>query len=309
MYDLTYPKEANDPQIVCSGSVPGQDESESERRGRCYDDWGSSSVADLCTSLTRRWEPCARFMILTAYFDESGTHDSSFSLMAGHVADARQWREYERQTNRLFHKNGVTKFHAIDVRRGRGCFKGWSVDRKIEFLDDYQNIINKTTEMAVFSIISEEDYGWYRCIERTDRKIIIESKYAILFRTVMSVMLFETPKVHRWRGLHNPSLYVVVEQGHPNCGDVNRFYNEACKSYPESKALKGLVFQPKDGNLPLAASDLLAYATFKDYSNAKDIGVLRRPSKAAASYRGTTYGRRIDRQDLLTLSKWKPFKP
>lgn len=30
---MTYPKEANDPQIVCSWSVPGQDESESERRG------------------------------------------------------------------------------------------------------------------------------------------------------------------------------------------------------------------------------------------------------------------------------------
>jgi hypothetical protein len=73
-------------------------------------------------------------MIYTAYFDESGTHaGAKVSAVAGYIADARQWRKYEKRARQLFKRHGVEVFHAIDVRRGHGNFKGWSVDRKIEF--------------------------------------------------------------------------------------------------------------------------------------------------------------------------------
>jgi hypothetical protein len=73
-------------------------------------------------------------MILTAYIDESGTHGGSpVSTMAAYLADARQWRKYEKRARKLFARFRVTEFHMVDVRRGDKDFSGWSVDRKIDF--------------------------------------------------------------------------------------------------------------------------------------------------------------------------------
>ncbi len=70
-------------------------------------------------------------MILTAYIDESGTHGPSpVSVMAGYVADARQWHKFDKRTSKLFRRYGVDICHAIDLKRGDGAFRGWSVDKK-----------------------------------------------------------------------------------------------------------------------------------------------------------------------------------
>jgi hypothetical protein len=99
------------------------------------------------------------FVIFTGYFDESGTHaGADVSVMAGFVGDARQWRKYEKRTSKLFKRCGVDTYHAIDVRRGDGDFKGWIVDQKIEFWDEFQHIINETTKMRKMRF---ETMGWF----------------------------------------------------------------------------------------------------------------------------------------------------
>jgi hypothetical protein len=63
-------------------------------------------------------------VIFTGYFDKSGTHaGAGVSAIAGFIADARQWRKYEKRTAKLFSRYRVKTFHAIDVRRGHGDFK------------------------------------------------------------------------------------------------------------------------------------------------------------------------------------------
>jgi hypothetical protein len=89
-------------------------------------------------------------MILTAYFDESGTHaGAEISAMAGFLGDARQWRKFEKRVTKLFKRFRVDVFHTIDVRRSDKDFDGWTVDRKIEFLDEFQHVINDTLESGV----------------------------------------------------------------------------------------------------------------------------------------------------------------
>ena len=89
-------------------------------------------------------------MVLTAYFDESGTHAGSpLSAMSGFVGDARQWRKFEKRVGKLFKRKRVDVFHTIDVRRGDKDFEGWSVNEKIEFLDEFQHIINETLETRI----------------------------------------------------------------------------------------------------------------------------------------------------------------
>ena len=101
-------------------------------------------------------------MILTAYFDESGTHaGAELSLMAGFIGDARQWRKFEKRTSKLFKRFGVDVFHTIDVRRTDKDFRDWKVDRKIDFLDEFHHIINETLERGFASILRNDDYNYY----------------------------------------------------------------------------------------------------------------------------------------------------
>src|SRR5229473_3740600 len=125
-------------------------------------------------------------MILTAYFDESGTHDGSgLSAMAGFVGNARQWSKFEKRAGKLFKRFRVDVFHTIDVRRTDKDFEGWKVDRKIEFLDEFQHIINETLESGVASFIRDDDYEYYSKLS-WPKKTRRDSKYGILFRACLS---------------------------------------------------------------------------------------------------------------------------
>ena len=100
-------------------------------------------------------------MIFTAYLDESDTHAGApISAMGGFVGDARQWT-FEKRVGKLFKRFRVDVFHAIDVRRGHKDFKGWKVDRKFEFHDEFQHIINETLESGVVAFIRDDDYKYY----------------------------------------------------------------------------------------------------------------------------------------------------
>jgi len=94
-------------------------------------------------------------MIFTAYFDESGTHaGAELTGMAGFLGDVRQWRKFEKRAGKLFKRFRIDVFHTIDVRRTDKDFAGWSVDRKVEFLDEFQHVINETLESGVFGVPS-----------------------------------------------------------------------------------------------------------------------------------------------------------
>jgi hypothetical protein len=160
----------------------------------------------------------------TGYFDESGTHaGTKVSTMAGFIGDARQWRKYEKRTSRLFARYGVRVFHAIDVRRGHGAFKGWSIDRKIEFLDNFQHIINETLESGVATFIRDDDYKYYLGLYWPPRTRW-DSKYTIMFRACLAQIVDTIGHIPQRT---EPRLHVVLEDGHTNAEDARRNYEGA----------------------------------------------------------------------------------
>lgn len=240
-------------------------------------------------------------MILTGYFDESGTHkDSELALMAGFVGDARQWRKFEKRTAKLFRRFGVDIFHTIDVRRTDKDFAGWTVDRKLEFLDEFQHIVNETVEHGFASILRYDDYDYYRKLfwPKGTRP---DSMYGILFRASLATAVDSTTKVERWapRG-REPRLNVVLESGHRNAEDAVRLYNFFGGRFgiATTGALAGLTFSQKANCLPLAAADLFAYSAYRQETGGKPLGIPAKPTKSEASYRGNAYRIVIGRESL-----------
>jgi hypothetical protein len=241
-------------------------------------------------------------MILTAYIDESGTHGGSpVSTMAAYLADARQWRKYEKRARKLFARFRVTEFHMVDVRRGDKDFSGWSVDRKIDFLDEFQLIINDALECGVASFLSAKDYEYYFGLE-WHRKARKDSQYCVMFRACMSQIISATFESGRWNTPDEPRLHIVIEEGHRNVEDVARIYRSIKEHFDAEKshALAGLTTAGKDC-LPLAAADLLAYSAWAEEVGAKPIGVAKKPSKADASFRQNLYKIVVSRNEILGL--------
>jgi hypothetical protein len=247
----------------------------------------SGFVGDLCIALAHRWDPERSFMILTSYLDESGTHGGDVTIMAGFLADARQWRKFEKRTTKLFARYRVDIFHTIDVKRTDKDFEGWTVDRKIEFLDEFHHIINETTEMGYAAILLEKDYQYYLSLP-WPAKARKDARYTLLFRACMADAIDGVLSIERLREQREPRLTVVLESGGPNPGDVTRLYDSFKKRFGavSNRILAGLTFEDKADCLPLAAADLFAYSVHAQETGAKPIGVPKKPLKSDKSYPG-----------------------
>jgi len=238
-------------------------------------------------------------MVFTAYLDESGTHAGSpISAMAGFVGDARQWRKFEKRVGKLFKRFRVNVFHAIDVRRGHKDFDGWTVDRKIEFHDEFQHIINETLESGVVAFISDDDYKYY-CGLYWPKKTRVDTKYTIMFRACLAQIVDVVGHIPQAK---EPRLHVVLEDGHVNKNDATRNYQMVRERLPQAKrALAGVIFGNKDNCLPLAAADLFAYVARGEKVGQKPLGVSKKPIKSEKSYRGNMFWLDLNRDSLDSL--------
>jgi hypothetical protein len=241
-------------------------------------------------------------MNITAYFDESGSHaDAPVTAMAGYVADERQWQRFNARVGELFAQFGVREFHLVDLRHSRGDFGGWSVDRKIELTDELQHIANQSLERGVTAFLSEENYQKHYCALGWPRRARKDTKYCILFRACMGFTVDSVPRTPRWAIGEEPQLGVVLEDGHKNAGDVQRFYETMIRQFDGlPRALAGLSFANKDC-LPIAAADLIAGAALTWETGGKPIGFAKHPTKADVSHPGNLWRVSIEPEQLLDL--------
>jgi hypothetical protein len=253
----------------------------------------------LCYNIGPAHPRFAHMRQLTGYFDESGTHDAAaVSGMAGFVGDKRQWAKFEKRTNKLFARYRVKVFHAVDVRRTKNDFAGWTVDRKIEFLDEFHHhIINETLEGGVAAFISQADYDYY-CGLNWPKGTRLDSKYGILFRACLSQTIDTMANLPT---TIEPRLRVVLEDGHKNRDDAVRIYGWAEGRIGQHRALSGLTFGGKVGCLPLAAADLFAYSSWGAEVGQKPIGIPKKAGKSDTSYRKNLFRVELTRDSFDSL--------
>lgn len=238
-------------------------------------------------------------MGFVVYLDESGTHAGSpISAMAGFVGDARQWRKFEKRAGNLFKRFGVSVFHAIDVRRGHKDFDGWTVDRKIEFQDEFQHIINETLESGVVAFIRDDDCKYYSDLY-WPKKAPRDTKYTIMFRACLAHIVNVIGHIPQ---AIEPRLRVVLEDGHVNKNDALRNFQMVRERLPQAKrALAGLTFGNKANCLPLAAADLFAYVAWGERVGQKPLGIAKARIKSEASYRSNMFWIDLNRDSLDSL--------
>lgn len=200
-------------------------------------------------------------MVMTGFFDESGTHgiESPLVTVAGFIASVEQWSAYERDLTVLMLEYGVKKFHAKDLRGRKGDFKGWPLGKRARFTSRFLQLADDHLSCGLAMILPSDDYHRiYRSgtIPRTARP---DTQYALCVRAALwKSVLFLKDRSQDW------PLNIVLEGGTHHEADAARVFFEFKEQLlPEYAPALGNVTFGSKSDLPLAIADSLAYAMFR----------------------------------------------
>jgi hypothetical protein len=204
---------------------------------------------------------------MTAYLDESGTHDGSrLTVMAGWIGYADRWREFDRRWNALLqrpfpHRGPITHIHSKDLRQGSKQFRGWSVEDRRQLAMIASGLAQEHSIFSISVLLNNSDYERiYIGTDRTLRKhrAAIDSKYGVCFRVFLSL-------VTRILDRHEPNetVHFVIEAGHANGGAAEVIFAGMEKIAPDlARYVSGITYVRKKASPGIQAADLLAYPVF-----------------------------------------------
>src|SRR6476620_924863 len=100
-------------------------------------------------------------MVMTAYFDESGTHgeESPVVTIAGFIASVDQWSSYGSDLSQLLTEYEVRVFHARKFRTGKGDFKGWPTPRRAQFNSRFLKLADDHLACGLATVLRFDDYA------------------------------------------------------------------------------------------------------------------------------------------------------
>src|SRR5262249_1516457 len=98
-------------------------------------------------------------MLLTAYLDESGTHETSpISVMAGYLGTADQWRAFDADWTVQVQTAGLRHVHAVDLFKRKKQFKEWPAERVNALAVQLDGVIARHLQLGFSVIIRDNDY-------------------------------------------------------------------------------------------------------------------------------------------------------
>lgn len=260
-------------------------------------------IGSLCLALLHRWDPERVFVIVTAHIDENGTDGSETMLLSAHIAEMRQWYQFEQRAGALFREHGVRIFHAKEFHDSDGDFAGWKVDKKIDFLDDFGHIANETLAAGVTSLIKMSEYKEVYACPPKPKKLRLDTAYGLCFRETLQLlcdMVLKGQWDAKW-GDNPRTLHVVIEDEAKNVGDAIRVFREfKADLLPQYVGLLGTItLDTKENCLPLSISDLMAHSTRRWKEKVPPKWTPKKKLKMQGGYRQNHYRNHIHKGALI----------
>jgi hypothetical protein len=133
-------------------------------------------------------------MLLAAYLDESGTHDTSpISIMAGYLGTAEQWRAFDADWMAFVRSVGVN-VHAVDLFKRTRAFKGWPAERVNAFAMQLDGVIARHLQLDFSVIVRDDDYRAIYANGPKPRRSRLDSKYGVCFRACLALVANVYPR-------------------------------------------------------------------------------------------------------------------
>jgi hypothetical protein len=204
-------------------------------------------------------------LILTGYFDESGTHGAAEAIsVAGYLSTPDRWVLFEQEWNQALADFGIAYFHMADFANGAPASKGkpgydtWTPAQKEERFDRLAKIIN---DHILVSVGYSFSVPRYRAIFSAAAKRAGGGAYGI----AANCCFMEMAKFIRESA--NPEAWVryIFESGAQGTGEVLKNFqlNVRLPQQKEYYRTLALSFEDKRKFCPLQAADILAYELYR----------------------------------------------
>lgn len=220
---------------------------------------------------------CGCLAMLTAYFDDSGTHDdSNIVIWAGISGNQFQWDAFTQDWYAKLRapspgKLPLSRFHMSDCQNARNEFEGWSRPATDFLVHELGQIILKKALWGYASAVRRKD--WDELITGHPREALGDAEGFC----VRNVYVKTTDWAKNWTSGKDVA-FVFDDRPHrrhenQTIFDMFQRHHRASKEVPD---LVSITFASSHKILPLQAADMLAWEI---YTHAKDVFYERTDSK------------------------------
>lgn len=228
-----------------------------------------SPTRSFAQGVFHNWKPDRLFVHLTAYIDESGTHNGSpVTIMAGWIGKAGRWHQFDQRWNRLLSKQGLSYVHAKDLAQGSRLFKDhndWPHDRRNKLFHRFGRLAFRHALFGLTITLRNNDYDqvYKSPLKREPKKLQLSTAYGICFQYFINSTFLHLSEL----GLNdNLNINFIFEDGHRHADNALQMYQTGFRKYaPKERveAVKGVSFLNKREFPALQAADFLAYRAFQ----------------------------------------------
>ena len=192
-------------------------------------------------------------MSLVCYLDDSGNDQDSISTLAGYIAPAHNWCDFEVRARELFEAIELPYLHTVELHRREGEFEGWTREQTAEFAIAFYRILDQHVYAGFEFSVLKSTFESRKSVYDVEHQ---SSPIGFCLHGIVD-RLVKDEGVKDALALPDVNLSFVVESGNTNEGDILRRFNNIRKQDPER--FVSISFEPKKKWIALQAADFLAY--------------------------------------------------
>ncbi len=222
------------------------------------------------------WSRHEVISMLTAYFDESGTHKQSPAIaISGYIASVEEWERFDGAWTAMLRDERLSMMHWTDLENRKGAFKGWTKERQLALQNRAIAIIRETVRCGFSTAVLVNDYY---LIAQGSPETAHQGACAFAFADNLKL-------VGMWieaNSISEPINY-VIEHGGGYGGELQPALHHIplaeLRTQFRVSSLKSISYAEKKDVSPLQAADILAYESYKYVINGRVDGAKRLPTR------------------------------
>jgi hypothetical protein len=204
-------------------------------------------------------------VVLKAFFDDSGTHDSAdVSVMGGLIAHEDEWAVLETEWAQALGELKLRKMQMSTCERGWKQFAGWTQDERNHAIARFSAIIEKMNASMLVAAVSRD--CWNAIAPHTRLGEAFAQPIDFCFNACIRHALESKRKSAKAR-----EPVVVTFDSRKESVDIWRSLASSYeRRYPDRVA--GFAFRSMEKFLPLQAADMVAYEGFRFQCRREKLG-------------------------------------
>jgi Protein of unknown function (DUF3800) len=222
----------------------------------------AGSVSALCVALYHRWLPGRLFMPMAAYLDETGTDAKEpVMIVAGYVASAAAWAEFEKEWRKTCDEAGVSHIHARKIRKGGGIYAHLGRSGCRDLVQRCNVIANRHITFGLSVLLKKSCYRRYAEKIGSKGRGVRNSQFGVCFRTFLGLT---AQMVREYYAADADQFAVFYENGAPNAGAAEKMWRELRAYAPELyETISTVAPVDKIKSPPVQAADVLAFMSLQ----------------------------------------------